>query len=263
MTKTVVKNSAYMEKPNVLQPFGIDRKMESVYRSLLGLADAPATSIARRSGIKRTSVYHILQNLISLGLVSSYRERGVVRFVAEHPNRLKSFLERQTILAERVIPELEKEILKTRQNPAIKLYEGKEGIKTMSEEVFKTKEKIILTVGSSSKLIDFIGGTYGFGKRRRGLGIFQRSLRFLKDHSIDSPSRMHEVRILPNLFSFPCYMTIFGSSVSIIPFEEPARGILIHDPAYAVMMKSFFEVLWNTAEKLKKESVITSPARFV
>ena len=242
-----------MEKPNILQPFGIDRKTESVYRALLSLADAPATPIAQRSGIKRTSVYHILRSLISLGLVSSYRERGVVRFTAEHPNRLKSFLERQTILAERVIPELEKEISKASKNAVIKLYEGKEGIKTMSEEALRTKEKVILTIGSSARLVDFIEGKYGFGKRRRSFGIFQRSLRFSTDNNINSPSRMHDVRILPDSFLFPGYMMIIGPSVGIIPFEEPARAIFITDSAYATMMKSFFEVLWNTAEKLKRE----------
>src|SRR3989344_7489234 len=103
-----------MKKNFLLQPVGLDKKTEVIYRALLSLADAPVSAIARRAGIKRTSAYHILENLISMGLATSYRGRGVRRFAAEHPSKLKTFFERQAIIAERLIPELEKEILKSR-----------------------------------------------------------------------------------------------------------------------------------------------------
>jgi len=236
-----------MKKTSFLQPFGLDKKTELVYRALLSLADASVRESARRAGIKRTSAYHILENLAAMGLVTTYIERGVRRFVAEHPSRLKTFFERQVIMAERIIPELTKEISKSRLAPSIRVFEGKDAIKSMSEEGLKTKEKIILSIGSAKHLTELLGGKYGWGKRRREAGIFQKALRFANDDIIDSPSRLHDVRLLPDSFIFPGYIIIFDNSVGIIPCEEPARGILITSRNFSIMMKSFFEVLWKVS----------------
>jgi len=236
-------------KKDTLLLSALDRKTESVYRSLLSLADAPASQIARRSGIKRTSVYHILENLSLMGLVSSYQERGTRRFVAEHPSKLKTFFERQLILAERIIPDLEKEIAKSRLQPTVRLFEGKEAVKSMMEEALGTKEKTILSIGSSRKLLECLGGKYGWGQRRREQKIFQRALRFPDDEIINSSSRLHDIRILPESFRFPGFILIFDTYVATILYDESPRGVLINDPAYAIMMKSVFEALWELAKR--------------
>src|SRR3989344_1298592 len=234
-----------MKKNFLLQPVGLDKKTEVIYRALLSLADAPVSTIARRAGIKRTSAYHILENLAAMGLTTTYVERGVKRFAAEHPSKLKTFFERQAIMAERIIPELTKEISKSRLAPSIRVFEGKDAVKSMSEEALKAKDKIILSIGSTKRLSEFLGGKYGWGKRRREAGIFQKALRFKIDEVIEHPSRLHEVKILPESFNFPGYILIFDNSVGIIPLEEPARGILITSRSFSVMLKSIFEVLWK------------------
>jgi len=246
LTKKVVKT---MKNSSFLQSTLLDKKTEFVYRALLSLADAPASAVAKRSGIRRTSVYYILDTLVSMGLASSYQERGVRRFSAEHPSRLKTFFERQAILAERMIPDLEKEISKSRLSPSVKVFEGKDAVKSMSEGALSSKEKIIFSIGSTKKLTALLGGKYGWGRRRRALGLFQRALRFLSDETISAPARFHDVRILPDTFDFPGYLLIFDDSTAIIPFEKPVRGILITDHVFAVMAKSVFEILWKLGEK--------------
>ncbi|MDP3770653.1 MAG: helix-turn-helix domain-containing protein [bacterium] len=236
-------------KKSLLTIFGIDKKTEHVYRSLLALGDCPASIVARRAGLKRTSCYHILENLIAMGLASSYKEGGVTRFVAEHPSRLEQFFQRQTILASRLVPELEKEMNRAGNTASVRIFEGREAIKNITEEALKSKQKKILSMGSTKKLIEFIGRTYGFGTRRREKGIFQRSLRFAHDSPSDSGTGLHEIRILPSSLNFPAYVLMFDNSVGITPFDEPARSILITDSAYATMMKSIFEFFWEYAKK--------------
>lgn len=234
---------------NSLQSIGLDQQTERAYRALLALGDAPASSIARRSGIKRTSIYHTLETLISMGLITSYKDCGVRRFIAEHPSKLKTFFERQMLLAERVLPDLEKEIRKSTSVPILRVFEGREAIKSMNEEALQAKEKMILSIGSTKKLLHFLGGSYGFSVRRRARGIFQRALRYRGDEPINSPARFHEVRFLQDSFSFPGYLIIFDNSVGIITFDEPMRGVLLKDRTYALMMRSMFQTLWDTAER--------------
>lgn len=241
-----------MKKGGILQPLGLDIKTEQTYRALLSLADAPASAVARRIGMRRTSVYHILENLASMGLVSMYIERGVKRFVAEHPSRLKTFFERQTLLAERTAEELKKEMSTRSPSAPFRAIEGTEAIKNATEEALLAKEKIIYSIGSSQKLLSLVGGKFGFGARRRKQKIFQRALRFADDSPISSPERLHDVRILPETFKFPGYILMFDTSVIMISFDEPPRGIIAKDRNFATMMRSLFETIWNYSSPLRQ-----------
>ena len=115
---------------------GLDEKTEKVYVALLKLADAPAAKVARESGLKRTSVYHVLENLASMGLASSYIHRGVKRYAAENPSRLKAFFEQKAILAERLTPILQNLINEPASKVKIKFFDSLEGLRGISEEAF-------------------------------------------------------------------------------------------------------------------------------
>lgn len=240
-------------RKKTLNFFPFDDKQERVYRALLSLGDAPASFIARRAGVRRTSAYHILENLKQLGLASSYSASGVHRFVAEHPSRLKHFFERQVILAERMMHDFKKDMSSHSPLPSIRIFEGEEAVRGISEEALGAKQKTILTIGSTAKLLDLLGGKYGFGKRRRERGIFQRALRFASDEYVDRPERFHDVRILPSEFDFPGYILIFDDTVGIIPYEKPLRGIFIKSRGFSVMARSLFETLWNMSTRPPKD----------
>lgn len=232
-----------MKQQNILQSIGIDAKTESVYRALLRLADATAFRIARESGLKRTSIYHVLDNLLAMGLASSYVSRGVTRYAAEHPQKIRSFFEEKMILAGRLVPELQKEINKNKGAVSVRLLEGAEGIKSISDEMLVSKEKTILSFGSSKKYLEFVGGKFGYGERRRKAGIFTRAIRFHGDEA-GTNSKFQEVRIAPDNFEFPALITIYGKRVGIVLFEGNGFGLVITSESFATIMRSFFEILW-------------------
>src|SRR3989338_736422 len=117
----------------MLEQLGLDKKTEKVYRALLKLADSPATRVAKEAGLKRTSVYHILENLLQMGLASAYTHRGVKRYAAENPQKLKSYFEEKMILAGRLIPLLQREAMGKAKKINVRFFEGQNGLKRMSE----------------------------------------------------------------------------------------------------------------------------------
>lgn len=256
-----------MKQP-ILQPLGFDAKTEKVYRALLSLADATAFRVAKASGLKRTSVYHILDNLISMGLASIYTSRGVKRYVAENPNKLKTLFEQKTIIAERLIPLLKADVNQSRGEVKISFFEGKEAIKSISEEALDSKEKTILSIGSSKKFLEFVGGKYGYGQRRREKGIYSRAIRFKGDESVINPkfSQVNPVRsqtpgasryptrsdqtsngvkILDAVPDFPGYITIFDKNVGVILFEGDGYGFVVRSESFSKVMRFVFEILWE------------------
>lgn len=232
-----------MKKQNILQSIGLDTKTEGVYRALLRLADATAFRIAKESGLKRTSVYHILGTLAEMGLASTYTSRGVTHYAAEHPQKIKSFFEEKMILAERLIPELQREINKGRGAVSIRLLEGAEGIKTISAEILASKEKMIFSIGSSKKYLEFVGGKFGYGERRRKLGIMTRAIRLVGDEA-GTNSKLQQVRIAPKGFEFPAFVTIYGKHVGVVLFEGSGYGFVITSGSFAIAMRIFFEAVW-------------------
>lgn len=232
-----------MTKNNILSFLGLDAKTERVYRVLLYLADAPVSRIAEETGIIRTSVYYMLEHLISLGLISTYTSRGTKRFVAENPNKIKSHFEQRLILTDRIIPELQKEMRRTSSNSEIKTYHGEEAIKSLIEDALDTKEKIILSIGSPRALLQFIGGRFGYGHRRRMKNILARSIRFEGDESASNP-RLNQVKFIRNT-DFPGYILIYDKKVCIILFEKNGLGFVIENQSFSKMTKSIFELIWK------------------
>lgn len=232
----------------LLENLGIEEKTEHVYRALLSLGDATVFRIAKKTGIKRTSIYHTLEKLTSMGIVSTYTHRGAKRFVAESPNKLKAFFEEKMILAERAIPMLLEETRKGSGTINIRMFEGKEGIKSISEEILEVKEKRVLSLGSVTRLLESTGGKFGYGERRRKKGIFSQSLRYKYDPQSIHPNRLHEIRILPDDFEFPGYILIFDNKTAIIFFEENNTNVIITSDSFSRMMKSIFSFLWEQSE---------------
>jgi len=233
-----------MAKTNLLNFLGFDDKTERVYRALLYLADATATRIAEETGLVRTSVYHILDHLTNMGLVSTYASRGVKRFVSENPNKIKTYFEQRLILADRIVPELQKDISKTISSYDIKTYRGIEAIKSISEDALDTKEKVILSIGSSRKFLQFIGGKFGYGHRRRMKGILARSIR-LEGDELSTNLRLNQTKFIDKNTDFPGYVLIYDNKVCVIMFEKNGLAFVIKNQSFSKMAKSIFELIWK------------------
>ncbi|QQG46587.1 MAG: hypothetical protein HYY55_01940 [Candidatus Niyogibacteria bacterium] len=238
----------------ILEGLNIDEKTEQVYRALLSLADARAGTIAKKTGIKRTSVYYTLETLKQMGLVSSYNERGTERFYAEHPRKLKDYFDSRIILAERLIETLAKDIKPPVDTGNVRLFEGKGGVESIIDEILATKDKTVLSVGSADKFLTEFGHM-GYGARRKKLGIFSKALRFETDkkhHQFD-PSGRHQsklsnIRYLPPNFDFPGMLHIFDNRIAVITYERGGLGFVVTSQELSQMMHSFFENLWATAK---------------
>lgn len=237
-----------MKKSRILQPLGFDEKTEKVYRAFLSLADAPVSKIAKEAGLKRTSAYHILENLVSMGIASSYASRGTRRYFAESPRKIKSFFEQKMILAERLLPLLQEDIDEDRRKTIVRIFEGREGIKSISEESLESKEKIVWSLGSSKRFLEFVGGKHGYGERRRKKGIFVRALRLEGDEKGTNP-KLHDIRFLPKEFDFPGFIIIFDKKVGVILFEGDGIGFIVESEKFSRMAKSIFKALWKIGQE--------------
>ena len=130
-----------------LEDLGLSEKEAKVYLSLLQVDNDSVLDLAEKTKINRTTIYPVLESLSKKGLISEVKVDKKVRFQAEPPERLETYVERQKIVLEEhakrlkdVIPQLKSVQRETGERPVVKIYEGKEGIISSLEDFFETSD---------------------------------------------------------------------------------------------------------------------------
>ncbi len=129
----------------ILQKFGLNQKEIEVYLALIELGPSPVRLLASKSGVNRGTTYDILKSLITLGLASYHNKQSHQYFSAEPPSKIVSALEDKLLNTEKLKDEVEAQLPKLQAlferqggKPAVKLYEGLKGIKSILEDVLET-----------------------------------------------------------------------------------------------------------------------------
>lgn len=131
-----------------LEDLGLSEKEAKVYLSLLEVDNDSVLDLAEKTKINRTTIYPVLESLAKKGLISEVKVDKKVRFQAEPPERLETYVERQKIVLEEhakrlkdVIPQLKSVQRETGERPTVKYFEGREGIISSLEEFFRGKDE--------------------------------------------------------------------------------------------------------------------------
>lgn len=256
--------STIMKINQVLGNLGLQDKEPDVYLTLLKTPGAqPASVIATRANLNRTTVYKTLIKLVSKGLVTKTQRHGSTCFFAEDPeNRLKILIdERQRQLGEMNQVMLEALPLLTVDDnnadglPRIRYYEGIEGIKQIYEAVLKTN-KDVYRYGDITKIYEALGiYTDEYIKKRNEKGIttyaimpfYEADREKLKKHSKEH----REVLYIPQpIFPIDGEVRIFGNHVAIISLrKESPIGVIIESETIAKMFLSIFMLTWENHSK--------------
>lgn len=249
-----------MKINQVLFSLGLMDKEPDVYLALLKTPGAqPASVIANRANLNRTTVYKILVKLVKMGLVTKTQRHGITCFFAEDPeNRLKLLIEdRQKQLSEMNQAMLEALPLLTLGEeerdslPKIRYYEGIEGIKQIYEAVLKEGEDVY-RYGDITKIYEALGiYTDEYIKKRNELGITTHAIMPLHESErkqVKKHAREHrEVLYIPNkLFPIEGEVRVFGNKVGIISLRKDSPiGVIIESETIAKMFLSIFMLTWK------------------
>jgi len=89
---------------NELEKLGLNDKESKAYLALLELGEGNIGKIAKKSGIRRTTVYDVIESLLKKGLISSSRKNKRVVYLAEAPRKLEQDLEEKKMVLDRIMP---------------------------------------------------------------------------------------------------------------------------------------------------------------
>ena len=230
---------------------GIEARELDIYKHLLSLKRATVLELARVASERRSNLYRILDSLIQKRLVSEIFEGKRHYYIAESPQVLKSYVNKQKEKVNMLLPELEAIEKEALERPKIKYYEGKAGIQNLYDELLEEKEEI-LAFAWPEKLLTKIEAHHEFVKKRIKLGI---PARVIYPDTLTARRRvtgLREVRFSKHLPSFDATYMIAGNKVVMFSHKRWITGVLIENKELAQGLRAFFDALWLELEIHKK-----------
>lgn len=241
---------------SVLTGAGLTEKEAEVYLSLVGLGSSSATEIIRKTGFHRAVVYDLLERLIEKGLVGFAIKGRKKLFEATNPARLLEIVREKENKIKTIIPQLI-ELSQFKERLDVKIYKGKEGIKTVFEDIVREKPIEWLSLGSGGETYRLLPAFLDEIHKRRVKakikvrGLFLNNKTALKRGEMLSKMPLTEIKYLPKSFLTPTVMNIYNQKVTLysVTSEKIPFIILIENKELVKSFKEYFEWLWHLAKK--------------
>ena len=246
-----------------LKQIGLKEKEIKVYLIILKLGSLSAQTISSETGIKRTTVYLVLEKLEKIGLVGEIIEKNKKMFFAEKPKKLlkiiqakKKEMEKEEKRIKEILPDLEKVLKDTREEPKKEIihYQGSEGTWNIFEDMLKSK-KDIYTIYSEKfyGCLDYVRFLSDVTKKRRQIGgtkaymitdYHPENLKLYKEGDTD----FREIRFLQEIKNFNSILIIYENKVALISLKKPFSSILIENKEIYSLIKFIWSALWKELE---------------
>ncbi len=236
---------------NELKEFGLTEKEIKVYLACLKLGTALVQEIAKKAGTYRTYTYEILKSLKEKGLVSYVIKNRKQYFEVAQPEKLINILKEKESKIIKVLPDLKEIYQSSIEKPKVELYEGKEGLKTILDDIIRTKKEI-LVYGSTEKQLKILQFYFpNYIIRRIKTKIHTRVITEKSPWTIEKlkteKKELRESKFIPNI-EFPTVTYIYGNKVAILSLEKEIIGLIIENKAISDTQKQIFELLWKIAK---------------
>ena len=224
-----------------------------VYSGLLKMGVVGAAELATEVGLKRTTVYPILENLMEKGLASSYRKNSKTYFNPLTPSKLVSFYENKLESLVGLVPYLEKLQMAPSKPYGVRFIETKRELEAFYGEILEEyKDRGYYIIGNANAFInldpDFI---LNFRKKRATKNI-KTKLLLSADSKLaagqDDSSLLREFKYLPEKYQFKSTIDIYDDKILIIGPEVKSLAVVIAVPPMVDVFRSVFEVLWENGK---------------
>ena len=253
-----------MKLKQALEELGLSSIEVDTYLTLLKTAGAqPASVLANRMHINRTTAYKALVSLSRLGLATKTMKHGIICFFAEDPeDTLKTLVEEKketlnevNVTVLEALPSLIVGEEGSPHLPKIRYYEGVDGIKQVYEAVLKEGADYF-RYGDITKIYGTLGDfTEDYIKRRNKMGITAHAImpyhkRSEELYRKDKEELRKALYIPHDLFPIEGEVRIFGNKVAILSLKQDSPiSVIIDSEVVARMFKSIFMLTWRDYAK--------------
>ncbi|MDR3642444.1 MAG: helix-turn-helix domain-containing protein [Candidatus Doudnabacteria bacterium] len=251
----------------ILKNLGLTDNEAKVFLSALKVGLAPISRIAQESGIARTYVYELAEELKQKGLLAEIEQRGVKKVEALDYGGLLAYVGRRQKDMER----LEKDLVKSAgafhalrsvapQKTKVRFFEGIEGIKNINSEIKKDLDKLrqpyqFYTAFSVDRMEDILPGWTEHNQH-----LYDES--FMSKYAIISETPMlqnflnkvrenHQKNFYYKIWpienrEFPTDTLCWLNKIAYLDMKGHPSGIIIENNAIVETFVMWFKQMWGS-----------------
>lgn len=223
------------------------------YIAALELGPSTVIEIGAKTNLSRQAIYTAIDSLVKQGLMSSVEKGKKQLYAAESPDRLRSIAEAKLKLMESTVKEIktatdELKLVQRGDKPIVKMFEGKEGLLTMVEEMAKSKtnrvddfvnDDAVSRIFSDEDLLPIKTALDKFG-------IQTRVLVLAREKSIPTRKSTKSKNITRKDLAFDGEITIFADKVGLSSLKgNKLMGVLIENHEIAQALRCMFQMAWD------------------
>lgn len=233
----------------------------------IALLKEPSThlGLSKITGINRTKVYRLVQQLEKRSLVARHADDRGTFLTAADPSTLEvelvtkeETLKKQRAALTGLLPELATLKTRNRSNAfIIRTYGGESGLKQMCWHELKTKGDLVaLGNGTIEEIVADRQWAERHRERQIEAGYVTREIVTYPPETLPTltntklaNSKLYDYRILsPDVLQFDSQTVVYNDTVAIYPWKHGQKaGIEIISKTYAEMFRQFFWHYWAIA----------------
>jgi sugar-specific transcriptional regulator TrmB len=231
---------------------GLDTKEGVAFISILELGEATMGQLVKKSQLKRTTLYDIIDVLKSRRLVSVTKRGKKTLYIPENPHRLLDSLDEQRSSLEKLMPELLSITNNIVNKPKVRYFEGVEGIKEVYRDVLRYPDQKMQSwvpeniIDELDKVFfeDFF--TPGRLRKRIWAEVIASDLPQIRHYKKFDESSLRKIKLVnADRFPFSVEICLYGRNhIGIMSYKDQ-MGLIIESESIAKTLQSIFNLQWE------------------
>jgi len=241
----------------VLKALGFLDSETKTYRAALESGPQTVLDLTKKTGLSRQATYVAIETLTERGLMSSALLEKKRLYSAEHPDKLLAYAKRREAEMEERVKDLERslpdlELQIGGERPTVKVFEGKEGLRTLIEdmrnlkgvhEIYEITDMDALYASVDLKDLEPLH-TRVRERKPTVIGLYSG------EHRSPPTNTANERFTIPKeLGGFKSDIHIYGNKIALITFEGKMHSIIIESDGLVKALRVLFTYAAEHARK--------------
>lgn len=242
----------------ILQSLGLLESEVHTYLAAFQNGASTVLELSKRTKLSRQATYLAVDALVQRGLMSTSMQGKKRFYSAEHPAKLLAYAKRKNSEMQEKIGDLERLIPKLElqmggEKPVVRIYEGKEGIKAIIEDMKTSRGKDIVEITDVGAMFQVLSPedlkSMRLELKRRGVTV-----RGLYSGTSSSENIVQADRyVLPaGEDGFQSHIGIDGNKIQLVTFKGKLISVIVESEGLAQALRILFAYAFQGAKHLTK-----------
>lgn len=236
-----------------LNEIGLNENEAIIYAALLSSGPTTILLLAKASGIKRSTIYNVIDSLIHKGLAYQEVHGSKKLIAAQSPTHLSDVLEKKKQTLETILPRLCALHTTTRPSESlIKQFAGIQGVRTVYSYLLNDLKEgeDYLVISNQEKWYSLDPVFFEkFIQKRAKLPLNIRLLLQDNQHAQTFKQKQNDynetIKILPKHVDININMVITKNKTIIVQLNNPIFALVIENQSLVEMNRVMFELIWD------------------